>query len=112
MGKAAGGLLSSSDRAELRRDPSHQQICWRRIMPGGILGWVDDLKAQRGEWGFDLETVTVPVTVRQGTEDKAVPLAHGEWLAEHLPNAKLQTFPEGHISIWDFDAILDDLITA
>lgn len=112
MGKAGGGLYSASDRAALKRDPSHQQICWRRIMQGGILGWVDDLKTQRGEWGFDLDAVTVPVTVRQGTEDKAVPLAHGKWLSHHLPNARLQTPPEGHISIWDFDVILDDLIAS
>ncbi len=88
---------------------------WIRIgEQGSAWGWLDDDKAHVAEWGFDLARVTAPVTVWQGGEDKIVPPTHGEWLARHLPHAKLRLFPvDGHVSIWrHYDAFLADLVEA
>ena len=38
---------------------------------------------------FDLADLRTPSYLWQGTEDLMVPLHHGEWLAEHIPGARL-----------------------
>lgn len=78
-------------------------------------GWVDDDLAFTRPWGFDLGEIKVPVFLYQGSEDKMVPLAHGEWLARHLPEDKVEVRlleGEGHISILSAyeDEMLDKLL--
>lgn len=55
----------------------------------GVWGWVDDDLAMTVPWGFDLEEISVPVTVRYGSHDVLVPAAHGEWLGRHVPGARV-----------------------
>jgi pimeloyl-ACP methyl ester carboxylesterase len=55
----------------------------------GVWGWVDDDLAMIEPWGFDLDDITVPVTLRYGSEDVLVPAAHGEWLSRHVPGARV-----------------------
>jgi pimeloyl-ACP methyl ester carboxylesterase len=66
----------------------------------GVDGWVDDDLAFVQPWGFALAEVAVPTLLWQGTEDLAVPIAHGKWLAERIPGvvAHLEV-GEGHLSI-------------
>lgn len=74
-------------------------------------GWVDDDLAFTRPWGFDLGEIMVPVFLYQGSEDKMVPLAHGKWLAGHLPEDKVEARlleGEGHISI--FSAYVDEML--
>jgi hypothetical protein len=55
----------------------------------------------------------VPVSIWQGRHDLMVPLAHGEWLATHVPYARPRLRPEhGHLSliIGNIGEILDDLL--
>lgn len=78
-------------------------------------GWVDDDFAFIRPWGFDLGEIKVPVFLYQGSEDKMVPLAHGKWLASHLPEDKVKARlldGEGHISILSgyMDEMLDNLL--
>jgi len=40
-------------------------------------------------WDLDLEAVRAPVHLWYGDRDRAVPLAHGVWLHEHLPTSTL-----------------------
>ncbi|MBL0885273.1 alpha/beta hydrolase [Myceligenerans sp. I2] len=69
-------------------------------LPGGDAGWVADLAALTGPWGFDLDAVTVPVELWHGALDHVVPAAHGLWLAEHLPTAQRHLEPgHGHLSL-------------
>nr|MBA3525083.1 alpha/beta hydrolase [Geodermatophilaceae bacterium] len=59
----------------------------------------DDLAYVR-PWGFDPASITVPVLVLQGAEDRVVPVGHGRWLAEHIPDATLVVVPDaGHIAV-------------
>jgi pimeloyl-ACP methyl ester carboxylesterase len=61
----------------------------------GYYGWMDDDLAFVQSFGFKLSEITKPVLVWQGDDDFMVPRAHSEWLAKHIPNAKLN-FVEGH----------------
>jgi pimeloyl-ACP methyl ester carboxylesterase len=66
----------------------------------GDEGWVADLAALTSPWGFDLGDITVPVELWHGTVDQMVPVAHGRWLAEHLPTAQVHLEPgQGHLSL-------------
>jgi pimeloyl-ACP methyl ester carboxylesterase len=52
-----------------------------------VNGWIDDDFALYGDWWFDLATIAVPVTIWQGEQDNIIPIAHGQWLADHVPDA-------------------------
>ena len=53
------------------------------------LDWLQtlDLRAQ-------VSAITLPALLIHGGQDGLMPLAAGQWLAEHLPNATLLTFPD------------------
>jgi hypothetical protein len=78
----------------------------------GVEGWVEDDLAFVAPWGFDLAGLTVPTTLWFGTEDPSA-VAHGRWLAEHLPDPRAHLAEgEGHLSIGlnCIDAMLDELV--
>ena len=64
--------------------------------------WVaDDYSSYLKPWGFDPRDVQVPVVVWQAVEDLNVPVVHGIWLSEHIPNATLQLVPdESHLGLF------------
>jgi pimeloyl-ACP methyl ester carboxylesterase len=105
--------LCDADRATIEGGFGEYLLAaWRQVGEDGIEGWVDDDLAYGKEWGFKLEQVTVPTTVWHGRDDLIVPCRHGEWLADHLPNAKRRLLDgEGHISLTShYGAALDTLI--
>lgn len=80
--------ISDSDRAELAR-PETMQILREATFEqavNGVGGWVDDDLELLQPWGFDLQSISVPVLVRYGATDVLVPPAHGEWLAANVPS--------------------------
>lgn len=80
---------------------------------GGVDGWVDDDFAFYGDWGFDLADIGVPVAIWQGDQDRIIPVAHAEWLANNIPGAELELLPgEGHVSLLArrFGDMLDGLV--
>lgn len=111
-----GKHLCDADRAAVvGAFGEHMLANWRRIGEDEVGGWQDDDLAHIKDWGFDLEQVAAPVTVWQGSEDLIVPVKHGRWLAEHLPNAEVRLLPGvGHISLTSlhYAAALDALVAS
>mgnify|MGYP000438991310 CR=1 FL=1 len=64
--------------------------------------WVaDDYSSYLKPWGFDPRDVMVPTVIWQGGLDKNVPIQHGKWLAQHMPNTKLELREEeSHLGIF------------
>jgi len=68
----------------------------------GSGGLVADDIAFVSPWGFSLETITAPVLLVHGIEDRVVPFTHSRRLAGGLPRAELWERPgDGHISVLD-----------
>jgi pimeloyl-ACP methyl ester carboxylesterase len=116
LGQAFGDFLCEADRECLTGDYLDYQVTsCRKVGRDEIWGWCDDDWAMWGDWGFDLDRVEVPVTIWQGTEDGIVPPQNGEWLAAHIPGARLRLLAgEGHLSVLarHYGEILDDLLAA
>jgi len=77
-------------------------------------GWIDDDLAFTRPWGFELDEVTVPVSLWQGDQDRMVPYAHGPFQARLLPDVRAHLLPgEGHLSIplGRFDEVLAEART-
>ncbi len=113
LNEGLGGYLCEADRNLSMEFKLYQVAGCQQIDPADVWGWFDDDWALWKEWGFDLAAITAPVTIWQGGEDRFVPPQNGEWLAAHIPGAKLRLLPEeGHLSMVDrhYGEILDDLI--
>ncbi|KAF8857505.1 putative valacyclovir hydrolase [Acephala macrosclerotiorum] len=116
--EALDSLLPEVDKQAMTDDPEMGQYTvdlFREALRIGCDGWVDDDLACITSWGFEFGEIKVPVLLYQGTEDKMVPYAHGEWLAEHLPQDKLRKHlisGEGHMSIFigQRDHMIDELV--
>ena len=115
--ESMGGLVSAPDIAALEGGLAtntlpHLAESFRHAMASGVAGWRDDDLAFVADWGFDLASISVPVSVWQGDEDRMVPYAHGRWLAANVPAARNHLCPgEGHLSlIAQMGQVLDDLI--
>ena len=110
-----GGLVCAVDKAALTGEfGEYLAAVFRRAMSTGVAGWRDDDLAFTRDWGFELASITRPVAVWQGAQDRMVPFAHGEWLAEHVPGAVAHLYPnEGHLSlaVTRIDDIVSDLVT-
>ena len=109
-----GDLASEEDRKALTGEfAEHVAQAFRRALSGGIWGWYDDDLELVQDWGFDLASIRVPVTVWQGEHDRMVSIAHGRWLVGHVPGVRSRLLPDhGHLSLvaaW-LDRILDDLL--
>jgi pimeloyl-ACP methyl ester carboxylesterase len=62
----------------------------REALRDGPYGWIDDTRALRRPWGFDLSSITVPVRLWHGADDAIAPVSHTRWLAGRIPGAQLQ----------------------
>jgi pimeloyl-ACP methyl ester carboxylesterase len=109
-----GDLVSDVDRATLTGAyAEHSCASLRGSLSNGIWGWLDDDLALVRSWGFDLDSIHVPVTIWHGAQDRFVPISHGRWLADHLPGARGRLLEhEGHLSlgVGHHGDVLDDLI--
>jgi pimeloyl-ACP methyl ester carboxylesterase len=99
--EALGGLLSGPDRDVLQGEFADFCAAWFRLAAStGSDGYWDDDQAFMAPWGFDLESITVPVSIWRADQDLMVPPSHGEWLAAHIATASdMPIDGEGHISL-------------
>jgi pimeloyl-ACP methyl ester carboxylesterase len=63
----------------------------------GIDGWVDDCLAFTRPWGFDLTSITVPVSVWYGVQDVLVPRTHADYLIATIPGSSRNELGGGHV---------------
>jgi pimeloyl-ACP methyl ester carboxylesterase len=56
----------------------------------GPFGWVDDVLALRGDWGFPLESVGGPVLLWHGADDNFTPASHSRWLGSRIVHAEVR----------------------
>jgi pimeloyl-ACP methyl ester carboxylesterase len=82
-------------------------------MRQGTEGCVQDYRVFGGPWGFELESISAPVHLWEGTEDHTGPLGYRDFLLHHIPRSTFIAAPgEGHISLLTHraEAILGRLI--
>jgi pimeloyl-ACP methyl ester carboxylesterase len=82
----------------LPRSPEDRQfVMWLRAREATArVGWNPYL--HNPKLPQHLHRIACPVRILWGREDRLVPLAHGEYLAAHLPNAELRIFERcGHM---------------
>ena len=92
--------LGDADRENLGRVDVQRVLveAWQESLRPGVWGWVDDDLAFLQPWGFELDEIRVPTTIRYGVQDVMVPAAHGAWLSEHVPGAAVDVDPgQGHV---------------
>lgn len=96
-----GGLIGDADKKALTPKVAEEDAAaYRRALSNGYYGWLDDDLAFVKPFGFDLNKISKPVLVWQGDDDFMVPREHSNWLAKHIPTAKLNFVPgHGHISL-------------
>ena len=112
---AFGDLLSAVDQAALRGGlADYLAASCRAAVSRGYDGWRDDDLAFLADWGIELASIRVPVSIWQGDQDRMVPRDHGRWLGEHVAGATTQLVPgEGHLSLMNnIDTIVARLATA
>jgi len=108
-----GDLVSEADRRALSGELG--EFIVRELthsLSGGVWGWFDDDRAILGDWGFDLADVAAPLSLWHGGQDRFVPIAHGEWLAGHLPADAHLRPDDGHLSLslGSYGEIIDALL--
>jgi pimeloyl-ACP methyl ester carboxylesterase len=96
-----GGLVDAVDAGALTGElAEYVAASFRRAAEQGVVGLLDDTLTIAAPWGFDVTTITVPVSVWQGAHDLMVPFGHGQWLAANIPGARAHLFDdEGHLSL-------------
>jgi pimeloyl-ACP methyl ester carboxylesterase len=111
---ALGGLVSGADAAALTGQFADDLAAeLRAAVRAGIAGWLEDDLAFVKDWGFSLSALAGRAAIWQGDQDNMVPFAHGEWLAAHVPGARVHLEPgAGHLTmtVTAIGRILDDLL--
>jgi pimeloyl-ACP methyl ester carboxylesterase len=111
---ALGGLISGADAAVITGDYADKLAAGLRgALREGIAGWHDDDLAFTADWGFPVDALSGRAAIWQGDQDNMVPFAHGQWLAAHIPGARVHLEPgAGHLTmtVTAIDRILDDLL--
>src|SRR5204862_6475836 len=69
--EALGDLVSEVDRQALTGDyADHVATSFHKALAQGIWGWFDDDIAFVRAWGFELGSISVPVAIWQGAQDR------------------------------------------
>jgi pimeloyl-ACP methyl ester carboxylesterase len=89
--------MADADRAQMAKSFAVSAAHLMDCLQPGVDGWVDDDIAFTKPWGFEVESISVPVYLTYGRADTLVPAAHGDWLAAHIPHAEVHVTDVGHM---------------
>ena len=89
--------MSEADLAQTSRHYERIVDHVTNALAPGADGWIDDMLAFVGPWGFDVRSIEVPVYLAYGRADTLVPAAHGDWLAANIPGATAVVTDAGHL---------------
>jgi pimeloyl-ACP methyl ester carboxylesterase len=89
--------MSETDKAQMERHFAIAADQMTSCLQNGVDGWVDDGIAFTRPWGFEVESIRVPVYLTYGRSDTLVPAAHGDWLAARIPGATVVVSDAGHM---------------
>ncbi len=94
-------LLAPVDAAEFTGELGEYLIeSTRSGLAPGPDGWWDDGMAMMEPWGFAPVSITTPVLLLHGRQDRFVPFGHGEWLAAHIPGVQARlSEDDGHLTL-------------
>ena len=94
-------LLSAVDAAALTGDVVEHMLASARLgLADSSDGWWDDETAFMSSWGFELDSISTPVLLLHGRQDRFVPFGQGEWLARHIPGVEAWlTEDDGHVTL-------------
>jgi pimeloyl-ACP methyl ester carboxylesterase len=114
VASAFAGLLSPRD-SELLTEPRFAASFEQSVREGlrqGTSGGGWDNVSWVGDWDIDLSTITCPVLLWCGADDRFAPPAHGLWLSQHLSRAQLvMRDGEGHLGILEHLGEMLDALT-
>jgi pimeloyl-ACP methyl ester carboxylesterase len=117
LGEVVGAfhdLLSPRDRelmADQRRAAAVGESMKESLRQGATGGGWDNV-AWVGPWGVDPTTISRPVFLWYGDEDRFAPLAHGEWLRDNVPGAQyVLRKGEGHLGFMEHTAEMFSALT-
>ncbi len=110
--RLGGRQMAPPDLVAIRRDGARQ---FARSIAAGLRppsGAVDDYRAYGAPWGFDYESIRIPVHMWQGQVDTFLPQSWSEEAAHRIPGASLTVVPDrGHFVARDhWNDIFEDLV--
>ncbi len=105
--------LQSQDDIEIVQGLADEDAAFmKEATSAGTRGVIEDYRAVRGSWGFELSSITQFVSVWHGEEDSLVPIEHARYLQDAIPNAVFQPVSgRGHFLLHkEIGTIIGDLI--
>jgi pimeloyl-ACP methyl ester carboxylesterase len=99
-----GTGLNATDRRVFARGEIREMFAedMREAFAQSGQAMADDLALIALPWGFDAGLIRAPLGIWHGTEDRIVPLAAAQAVAENVPRAELHVLPgEGHFLVFE-----------
>ena len=98
------GDLAPSDQAIIARPEIRAKLVatYAESVRQGLRGVALDLAIAMRPWGFRLDEIRCPYCIWHGDDDRSMPIAMAQYLAQSIPNCRTTFLPgEGHMFLYD-----------